>query len=98
MEFKQIVRVCYDFSVANGGTIQSYPAGSPDKLEVHSRTTRMEILVERDPVGSGHWLLKLLQDASGGKTSVIATVSSEGHLHAQLLSFWDDKDELDLPR
>ncbi len=98
MEFKQVVRVCYDFSVANGGTIQSYSAGSPDMLGLHSRTTRLEILVERDPAGSGHWLLKLLQDASGGKTSVIETVSTEGHLHAQLLSFWDDKDALDLPR
>ncbi len=94
MEFKQVVRVCYDFSVANGGFIQSYSAGSPDMLGLHSRTTRMEILVERDAGGEGHWLLKLLQDSSGCKTSVIATVSTEGNLHAQLLSFWDDNDEL----
>ncbi len=89
MEFKQVIQVCLDFSIANGFTIQSYPPNSPDKLQVHSRTTRLEILVEREPDTVGHWRLKLLQDATGDKTSMTAIVSTAGQLHAQLICLWE---------
>lgn len=87
MEFQQVVRVCLDFSIANDGTICGYPAGQPDRLEVHSRTGRTEIFVGRG-AGVGEWRLERKQDAAGDKTRVSATVATEEGLRAQLVGFW----------
>ena len=87
MEFQQVVRVCLDFSIANDGTIQSYPAGQPDRLEVQSRTTRTAIFVERGS-GVGEWRLEHRQDAAGGKPGASATVTTGEGLRAQLVGLW----------
>ena len=89
MDFRRVCRTCLDFSIANGGTIQSYPAGQPSRLEVQSRTTRTAIFIERDPDIAGHWRVKQLQDAAGEKTLASATVSTSEGLQAQLQIFWD---------
>lgn len=92
MEFKPVIQTCLDFSIANGGTIQSYPVSQPDRLGIESRTTRTAIFVGRAPGIAGHWLVKQLQDAAGNKTLASATVSTSEGLQAQLQSFWDKKD------
>lgn len=68
MEFEQVIQTCLDFSIANGGTIQSYPANQPDRLALHSRTSRTEILVARD-LGN-LWQAEQLQDAMGEKNKM----------------------------
>ena len=65
MEFKQVIKTCLDFSIAKGGTIQSYIAGGPDKLTIYSRTTRTEILLDRDPNTPGAWQISQLKNAKG---------------------------------
>lgn len=97
MEFNQVVKASFAFIVANNGTIQSYPAGGPDKLGIESRTNRTEIGVERDPDTPGHWRVQTLRNGAGEKTSAdIVTVSTVEDLTAQLLCLWD-KQELSLP-
>lgn len=89
MEFRQVVLACLDFSIANKGTIQSYPAGQPDRLQLESRTTRTTIFVERDPVVLGHWRVQQREDAVGGRDQLSsATVSSVEDLLAFLESVW----------
>lgn len=89
MEFRVVIQTCLDFSIASGGTIQSYPAGQQDRLVVQSRTTRTDILVERCLDMAGHWWVELRQDAMGDKTLASARVSTADGLQAQLQSFWD---------
>jgi hypothetical protein len=84
MKFIRIVGICLDFSIANGGTIQSYPEKF-EKLMVHSRTARTEILVER-VADACH--LELKQNAVGDKTSVKQVVSTEEKLLEYLSRFW----------
>jgi hypothetical protein len=88
MEFKHVIRICLEFSIANGGTIASCPP-TEERLEVHSRTTRTEIRVERDDTKTGSWRLKQKQNALGEKTSMKETVATEEHLLNCLSRFWD---------
>ena len=68
MEFKQVIKVCLEFSQANGGSIQSFGYCDPDKLEVHSRTTRTEILIDQSE--HGVWQAEQTQNAAGEKNSL----------------------------
>lgn len=92
MEFRQVVLVCHDFSIANNGTIQSYPAGQPDRLKVESRATRRGVFVERDPAVLGHWRVQPeLRDAAGSQDQLSSvTVSSAEELLAFLVSVWKE--------
>lgn len=103
MEFRQVVLVCHDFSIANNGTIQSYPAGQPDRLKVESRATRRGVFVERDPAVLGHWRVQpelrdaagsqdqLSRDAAGSQDQLSSvTVSSAEELLAFLVSVWKE--------
>jgi hypothetical protein len=84
MNFIRVVRVCFEFSIANGGTIQSYPENC-EKLEVHSRTEHTEILVE---CVADACQLELKQNAVGDKTSVKHVVLTEEELLEYLSRFW----------
>ena len=96
MEFKQVIKTCLDFSIAKGGTIQSYIAGGPDKLTIYSRTTRTEILLDRDPNTPGAACvcgarqISQLKNAKGKnehmKQEIIRT---QERLLECLTSFWD---------
>ena len=92
MEFRQVVLVCHDFSIANNGTIQSYPAGQPDRLKMESRATRRGVFVERDPAVLGHWRVQPeLRDAAGSQDQLSSvTVSSAEELLAFLVSVWKE--------
>ena len=81
MDFLQVATTCLDFSMACNGTIQSY-AEKHEKLKVQSRTTRTEILVERE---ADEWQLTLLTDE---KTTAKQTVSTKEQLFTQLSRFW----------
>ncbi len=85
MEFDQVIKTCLDFSIANGGTIATYPVGNYT-LEVHSRTTRMEILV--DMIKPGIWLVKQKQNDVGERSSEQVEVLTEEHLLEHLSRFW----------
>ena len=92
MEFEQVISTCLDFSIANGGTIQSFCAGGPDKCAVHSRTTQTEILLNLAPNYDtpGAWQIFQLKNATGkheyGKQEIIHT---NKRLLECLTSFWD---------
>ena len=90
MDFMKTVRTCLDFSVANGATIQSYPAGYRDRLDIQSRTSRTEIGVER--VGElGLWHVRKLRNFMGEKSELAPiTVETEEQLRAQLADFWKE--------
>ena len=94
LEFKQVIKTCLDFSIANGGTIRSYSAGGPDKCAVYSRTTHTKILLNRAPHHDtpGAWQIFQLQNATGkqqhGKQEIIHTKAWERLLEC-LTSFWD---------
>lgn len=90
MDFKPVIQTCLDFSTSNNGTIQSYPAGCKNQLDIQSRTTRTEIHVEQVEPASGVWKAEQTQNAVGEKkrdTSEI--VSTEEHLLEYLKRFWD---------
>lgn len=81
MDFLQVAKTCLDFSIAYNGTIQSY-GEKHEKLKIQSRTTRTEILVERE---ADEWQLTLLTDE---KTTAKQTVSTKEQLFTQLSRFW----------
>ena len=87
MNFSQVIETCLDFAVANGGTIATYPVGNK-KLQVHSRTTRTEILV--DQTQSGQWDVVQLQNQSGDNHSRKETASNKENLVSHLSSLWND--------
>ena len=89
MEFKQVIQTCLDFSIANDGTIQSYPAGMPNMLAVQLRKTRTEIVVCQTQLG----VLEAEQtsNAVGEKNLVKEVVSTEEHLLKFLSRFWDNR-------
>ena len=87
MEFKQVIKTCLNFSIANGGTIQSYTINTSHKLAIHSRTTRTEILVEM--IKPGEWQVEHEQNAAGDKISVKETVFTEEQLLENIKRFWD---------
>ena len=94
MDFKQVIQTCLNFSIANGGTLQSYSASMPDMLAVHSRTTRTEILVRR--AAGGGWQVELLKNAVGEKNQAKEIVSTQEHLLENLLRLWStDTDGVD---
>ena len=97
MEFEQVIQTCLDFSIANGGTIQSFGAQDGDKLEVQSRTTRTEILVERckTEAASGVWQVQQTLNAAGEHNTAKEKVSTAEHLLKYLSRFWD-KDGVDI--
>ena len=86
MNFYQVVDTCLAFSKANGGTIATYPVGH-SKLEIHSRTTRTEILV--DQTAPGQWLVTLKQSAAGDNCEINETVSTQDDLLQFILRFWN---------
>ena len=92
MEFKQVIQICLDFAIANGGTIQSYPAGTPDRLRLDSLTSRTKIFIGRDPTAPkkmGSWEVLHVQDASGVQASARrAGVSTEHDLLEFIREFW----------
>ena len=90
MNFNEVIQACLDFSIANGGTIQSCSVNAPDRLQVQSRTTRVAIFVDRDPVVHGHWRVQLLQNAEGNQEQPreSVTVSSIQDLLACLAASW----------
>jgi hypothetical protein len=92
MEFRTVIRTCLDFAIANGGTLQSYSAGQPDKLAVHSRTTKTEIFVDRSPTNPGQWQISQLQDAKGQKNPTKEIFSTKEHLLDYLARFWDQNE------
>jgi hypothetical protein len=89
MDFKKVIQTCLDFSIANGGTIQSFAASDGDKLVVHSRRNRTEILIERDMKTPDAWQAQQLQNAAGEKMPVKEIVSTEEQLLEYLSCFWD---------
>ena len=89
MDFKQVIKTCLDFSIANAGTIQSFGEEEADKLKVNSRTTLTEILVERDPKTPDVWQAQQLQNAVGEKIPVKEILSTEEQLLDFLSCFWD---------
>ena len=91
MDFTQVIKACFDFATVNNGTIQSFAASDPDKLEVHSRTERTQIFIGRDSINSGHWRVEQMKNAAGDKTSTFVTVAAVDDLTAQLLGFWGEQ-------
>jgi hypothetical protein len=91
MDFGQVVQACYDFTVANGGTIQSYPAGTPDRVGIESRTSRTEFFIGRDPLTTtGAWEAFHVQDASGAPASARrAGITTEHDLLAFVRECWN---------
>ena len=83
MDFLQVVTTSLDFSIANNGTIQSYNENH-EKLKIQSRTTRTEILVERE---AGDWQLTLMRNE---QTTASQTVSTKEQLLTHLSRFWRD--------
>ena len=90
MDFLQVVTTCLDFSIAYNGTIQSYNENH-EKLKIQSRTTRTEILVERE---AGDWQLTLMRNE---QTTASQTVSTKEQLLTQLSRFWRDDETLYKP-
>ena len=80
---------CHNFAMASGGTIATYPPGQ-EKFVLQSRTTRTEILVERDPAGG--WLAEQRQDAHGERNPVKARFDTEEGLLRCVLGFWRQAD------
>lgn len=86
MESKQVIQTCLDFSLAHGGTIQPM---LNDSLAVQSRTTRTEILIERDPTRPGVWQAEQRQNAAGECVNPKREIlSTEEHLLLCLQRFW----------
>lgn len=95
MDFKQVIKACLDFSTANNGTIQSYPAGYRNQLDIQSRNkTRTSIHIEQAET-SGDWTMEQRQRAvllGGGKEETnnkSETVSTEHGLLEYLTRYWD---------
>lgn len=93
MDFKQVIKACLDFSTANNGTIQSYPAGYNNQLDIQSRTnTRTSIHIEQVEA-PGAWVMEQRQRAvlGGGKdeTNNSETVSTEHGLLEYLTRYWE---------
>jgi len=86
MDFVQVIDTCLKFSIANGGTIATYPVGY-NKLEVHSRATRTEIAVEQ--VKPGVWQVAQMQNADGERSANEAQASTKESLQQLLLGFWE---------
>ena len=93
MDFKQVIKACLDFSTTNNGTIQSYPAGHNNQLDIQSRTnTRTSIHIEQLEA-PGAWAVEQRQNAVGGgkkETNNSETVTTEERLLEYLSRFWDD--------
>jgi len=95
MEFKQVINACLDFSTKNNGTIQSYPVGYADQLDIRSRTnTCTEIHVEK--VEAGIWKAEQRQTGGGKKVSTEGTsetILTEEGLLEYLSRYWNDECE-----
>ena len=87
MDFLQVAKTCLDFSIAYNGTIQSY-GEKHEKLKIQSRTTRTEILVERE---ADEWQLTLILNSTDEEATAKQTVSTKEHLCTQLARFWRDE-------
>ena len=87
MEFMHVFRVSHHFALANGGTIATYGSGQ-EKFKVQSRTTRTEILVERESDQPAVWRTVQTQDAAGEKTLAKETFTTEHGLIQCLFGFW----------
>ncbi len=91
MDFRQVVRMCLDFSIANNSSIQSYPAGYKNRLDINSRTSRIDIGVE-ELKQSQLWKVWQIKNSVGGKSDLeVVTVDSEAQLLVHLKLFWDAK-------
>lgn len=82
-----VVKASHNFALANGGTIATYTEGH-EKFVVMSRTTRTEILVERDPSQPGVWLTEQRQNAAGEKNPAKEAFTTEQGLLQCLFGFW----------
>jgi len=96
MDFKQVIKACLDFSTANNGTIQSYPAGHNNQLDIQSRNnTRTSIHIEQLEA-PGAWAMEQRQNAVGGgkkeTNNKSETVTTEERLLEYLSRFWDRDD------
>jgi hypothetical protein len=90
MDFKQVIKACLDFSTDNNGTIQSYPGGCPDQLDIRSRTnTHTEIHVKK--VDAGVWKAELRQTGARKTVSrgTSETILTEEDLLEYLSHYWD---------
>ena len=89
MDFVQVIQTCLDFSVARGGTIASFPPGE-EMLQIDSRTTRTEILVERDMETPNGWYVEHKQNHAGERmNSGRERVCTEDALIFSIARFWD---------
>jgi len=94
MDFKQVIKACLDFSTANNGTIQSYPAGHNNQLDIQSRTnTRTSIHIEQLEA-PGAWAMEQRQGntVGGGKKETnnkSETVTTEERLLEYLTRYWE---------
>ena len=96
MELLQIFKICLDFAIANGGSM-THPMGNK-KFWINSRTTRTEILIEKDSTRPGVWQAEQIQNAVGEKNPTKETISSEEQMLNYLSRFWDKVEvPLDLP-
>jgi hypothetical protein len=86
MQFDDVIKTCLAFAIDNGGTIATYPVGHA-KLQVHSRTTRTEILVDHT---ESEWQVVQLQNEAGDDTSAKETASTKEDLLKCLSNFWDN--------
>jgi hypothetical protein len=85
MKFKDVIQTCFDFSIANGGTIATFSCNCPDKLEVHSRATpRIELRIELD-CERGVWTVGY----AGEKTPVARTFLTHDELLQHLARLWE---------
>ncbi len=87
MDFKQVIKTCFNFSTTNDGTIQSYPYGCNEQIKIQSRTTRTEIHVEK--VQPGVWKAEQTRNAVGEKNQTSETVSTEEQLLEYISRYWD---------
>ncbi len=87
MDFMQVCKASHNFALVNGGTIATYPEGH-EKFVVMSRTTRTEILVERDPSQTGVWLTEQRQNAAGERNPAKKSFTTENCLIQCLFGFW----------
>ena len=90
MDFKQVIKACLDFSTTNNGTIQSYPAGHNNQLDIQSRTnTRTSIHIEQLEA-PGAWAMEQRQNAVlGGGKEASETVTTEERLLEYLARYWE---------
>ena len=87
MDSKYVFQICLEFGIANGFTLA--PCSSCNNFEMHSRTTRMEILFEED---SGLWQVVQKQNANGEKTGLRKSIST----HEELVNYLSQAKSLDI--